>query len=205
MGDLLHFEVQLIFIAMRSIPKREALLEPLLRSLRLRQVIAEIPPRSIVLDIGCGRQAAFLHAIAPKINQGFGIDFKVENAQVGNIKTFQTILDDQLPFGDNYFDVVTMLAVLEHIEYEKPILEEIYRVLKPNGKLVLTVPSVWAQPVLEFLAFKLRIVDQGEILDHKRYYDRRRLRTVLTIDSPFRNFHHRYFQFWMNNFCTVVK
>jgi glycosyltransferase involved in cell wall biosynthesis len=184
---------------------REALLEPLLRWFRLQRVIAQIPQNSVVLDIGCGRSATFLRAIASRIQQGFGVDFKVNNTQVGNIQTVQLKLSQNLPFEDNSFDVVTMLAVLEHIEYEAPILQEIYRVLKPNGKLVLTVPSIWAQPVLEFLAFKMKIVDETEIRDHKRYYDRQRLRNLLIKNLPFQNLRHQYFQFWMNNFCTVIK
>jgi len=69
-------------------------------------------------------------------------------------------LENHLPFADESFQVVTMLAVLEHIEKEKQILREIHRVLIPGGKLVLTVPSVWSQPILEFLAYKLKIVSK---------------------------------------------
>ena len=154
----------------------EALLEPLLRRLRLRKVLSHIPPKSRVLDVGCGRSAAFLKAIAPRIDQGVGVDFKVPNTQIGNIETREVKFDGVLPFADSSFDVVTMLAVLEHIEYETLILKEIHRVLKRHGKLVLTVPSVWAQPVLEFLAYRLKIVDEAEIRDHKRYYDRQTLK-----------------------------
>lgn len=78
-----------------------------------------------------------------------------------------------------------MLAVLEHIEYEESILQEIYRILKPSGKLVLTVPSIWAKPVLEFLAYRLKIVDEHEIRDHKRYYSRKSLRSILVEKSGF--------------------
>ena len=98
-----------------------------------------------------------------------------------------------------------MLAVLEHIEYEESILQEIYRILKPSGKLVLTVPSIWAKPVLEFLAYRLKIVDEHEIHDHKRYYNRKKLRSVLVEKSGFSTFQHRYFQIFMNNFCIVAK
>jgi 2-polyprenyl-3-methyl-5-hydroxy-6-metoxy-1,4-benzoquinol methylase len=98
-----------------------------------------------------------------------------------------------------------MIAVLEHIENEQEILSEIHRILVPNGKLILTVPSIWAQPVLEFLAYKLRIVSEAEIRDHKRYYTHDRLKAVLVEKTGFQQFTHRYFQFWMNNFCVVVK
>lgn len=48
-----------------------------------------------------------------------------------------------LPFRDTSFDIVTMLETLEHIKEkeEADALKETYRVLKPNGLLVLTVPS----------------------------------------------------------------
>ncbi len=184
---------------------KEVLLEPFLRWLRLRKVLPHIPVGCQLLDVGCGHAASFLKAIAPRVDRAVGVDFKVKEMQFENIQTVQQRLADQLPFEDASFDVVTMLAVLEHIEQEKQILQEIHRVLKPNGKLVLTVPSVWAQPVLEFLSYRLKIVDEREIRDHKRYYDRSRLKRVLVGETQFCNFNHRYFQLWMNNFCTVTK
>jgi ubiquinone/menaquinone biosynthesis C-methylase UbiE len=98
-----------------------------------------------------------------------------------------------------------MLAVLEHIEDDTSVIAEVYRVLKSGGKLILTVPSVWAKPVLEFLAFRVGIVSRSEILDHKRYYTRQRLEQDLTINANFTNFYHYYFQLGMNNFCIVEK
>jgi ubiquinone/menaquinone biosynthesis C-methylase UbiE len=184
---------------------KEALLEPLLRQMRLYKVSSYIPQNAKVLDIGCGRRASLLKAIAPKIQYGVGIDFKVEPVPVRNVKTLQLKLDRDLPFEDKCFDVVTMLAVLEHIEHEQAILNEIRRVLKKKGKLVLTVPSIWSQSVLEFLSYRLRIIDEAEIRDHKRYYNRERLNDVLIREAKFTNFEHRYFQFWMNSLCIVTK
>jgi ubiquinone/menaquinone biosynthesis C-methylase UbiE len=185
----------------------EVFLEPFLRWMRLRRVIQQIPPNSTVLDVGCGHRMAFLKAISSRIRQGYGVDFKVPSQQFDNIEirqmTFQD--SDRLPFEDASIDVVTMLAVLEHIEAEADILQEIYRVLKPGGQLLLTVPSVWAQPVLEFLSYKLKIVDESEIRDHKRYYDRRKLHRSLVAGAGFGAFQHNYFQCFMNNFCTVRK
>lgn len=184
---------------------QEAILEPLLRRMRFRQVISHIPPNSTVLDIGCGRTAAFLKTISPRIHKGIGIDFKVDAIETDRIKTIPTMLYQELPFAEDSFDVVTMLAVLEHIEHEKYILKEIHRVLKPQGKLILTVPSVWSQPILEFLSYRLKIVDEAEIRDHKRYYKRQTLWQTLVEEVQFRNFEHHYFQLGMNNFCTVTK
>ncbi|NDJ17370.1 class I SAM-dependent methyltransferase [Myxacorys almedinensis] len=183
----------------------EVLLEPLLRKLRVRQVVRQIPANAKLLDIGCGRSAVLLNAIAPHIAHGVGVDFKVERMQTNNIETIPIKLIDSLPFPDNSFDVVTMLAVLEHLEHETPILREIHRVLKHSGKLILTVPSVWAQPVLEFLAYQLKIVDEAEIRDHKRYYDRQALQNIIVREAKFQDFHHQYFQFGMNNFCLATK
>jgi 2-polyprenyl-3-methyl-5-hydroxy-6-metoxy-1,4-benzoquinol methylase len=184
----------------------EEILEPILRWMRLRQVMPHIERNSNVLDIGCGRSYAFLRSIAPHINQGIGIDFKVEqDIEIANIKTQKQILDKDLPFAEASFDVVTMLAVLEHIENEQEILSEVHRVLVPNGKLILTVPSIWAQPVLEFLAYKLKLVSKDEIQDHKRYYTYDKLKQVLVENTGFQKFRHRYFQLWMNNFCVVIK
>lgn len=184
---------------------REVLLEPLLRRMRFRQVMPQIPVGARLLDVGCGHSALFLKAAADRIESGMGVDFKVEPLRWRNIQTLQLKLTDVLPFAEASFDVVTMLAVLEHIEQEKAILQEIHRVLKPGGKLVLTVPSVWAQPVLEFLSYRLKLVDEQEIRDHKRYYTRARLEAVLIQATGFHGFRHRYFQLGMNNFCTVLK
>jgi ubiquinone/menaquinone biosynthesis C-methylase UbiE len=196
---------QVVQLSYASMISNEPFLEPLLRRMRLQRVKPHIPHNSVVLDVGCGRSATFLRTIFPYIKQGIGVDFKVENTQLSNIQTIQIILDDRLPFEDSSFDVVTMLAVLEHIENERQILKEIYRVLVPGGKLVITVPSIWSQPVLEFLAYKLKIVSEAEIRDHKRYYNRQKLKRALVEVTGFQEFNHQYFQFWMNNFCTVVK
>ncbi len=184
---------------------QEPYLEPLLRWMRLRRVMRHIPNDSILLDVGCGRSAAFLKAISPYIRQGVGVDFKVENTRFNNIEITQLRLENYLPFEDSSFNVVTMLAVLEHIDNERQILNEICRVLVPGGKLIVTVPSIWAKPVLEFLAYRLKIVNEDEIRDHKRYYTRQKLNQTFTEVPGFEEFNHNYFQLGMNNFCTVVK
>ncbi|MCK9617787.1 MAG: methyltransferase domain-containing protein [Lentimicrobiaceae bacterium] len=46
----------------------------------------------------------------------------------------------QIPFPDDTFDVIICNHVLEHIENDKKAMEELYRVLKPNGWAIIQVP-----------------------------------------------------------------
>lgn len=64
-----------------------------------------------------------------------------------------------LPFKDGAFDAVFMFDVLEHIEADAKVLEELHRVLRPTGKLLVTVP-----------AFQFLFGLQDEVSHHKRRY-----------------------------------
>lgn len=185
---------------------REPCLEPLLRSLRIQRVLPSIKRHTNcrLLDIGCGWEARFLRAVEPYIAAGVGVDFKAPEIAAGKIRTERMVLNDRLPFADSSFEVVTMLAVLEHLAQPVAILREIHRVLVPGGELVLTVPSKAAKPVLEFLAFRLGVVSRDEIADHKAYYDRTSLLELLD-NVGFAVREHRYFQLRMSNFCVAAR
>lgn len=49
----------------------------------------------------------------------------------------------RIPYADEYFDSVLCSQVLEHVFNPEEFLSEIRRVLRPGGKLLLTVPFVW--------------------------------------------------------------
>lgn len=110
-----------------------------------------------------------------------------------------------LPFENESFEVVTMLAVIEHLNYPIKMLKEIHRVLTPNGILLLTAPSHIAKPILEFLSYKLKIVSEAEIRDHKRYYNKRDLSESIAKVKGLEMLTHSYFQCGMNNFAKVKK
>ena len=50
--------------------------------------------------------------------------------------------DGNLPYDDNSFELVTFTEVAEHLENHRAILREIYRILKPEGMLVMTTPNI---------------------------------------------------------------
>jgi ubiquinone/menaquinone biosynthesis C-methylase UbiE len=185
---------------------KEQLLEPLLRKMRIRRVLPALKqyPACRLLDVGCGWEARFLREVEPYIGSGIGIDRKAPAINNGKIHTRQAAITDTLPFPDASFDVVTMLAVLEHLEDAQKITGEIFRVLHPGGSFVGTVPGKRAKPVLEFLSYRLGIVNPEEIRDHKRYYDRNSLYALLS-GQGFRQIRHVSFQWGLNNFFSAVK
>ena len=73
-----------------------------------------------------------------------------------------------LPFGDASFDAVFIFDVLEHIESDDVVLSEIRRVLRPEGKLLLTVP-----------AFMFLFGLQDVVSEHKRRYRLRPLADLM--------------------------
>jgi 2-polyprenyl-3-methyl-5-hydroxy-6-metoxy-1,4-benzoquinol methylase len=186
---------------------KEPFMEPVLRRLRIGKVLDEIKriPDCTLLDVGCGFNHKFLSTVQPYIANGVGIDFKVPEETFGKITTIQTTLNDTLPFSNNSFDIITMLAVLEHLEQPDEICSEIARVLKPGGRLILTVPGKRAQVVLEFMAYRLGIVNRVEIEDHKKYYDLDELQELVDEIDTLKLVSHKCFQLGMNNFCIIQK
>ena len=148
-----------------------------------------IPPHlreGRILDIGCGSFPYFL--LNTVFKQKCGLD-KVHRKsrqkplrdEYGiDIIDFDLERDKALPFDDNYFEVVTMLAVLEHIEPERlgTIMAESIRVLKPGGTFIITTPAPWTGLLLKMMA-KLGLVSKIEIEEHKAMYSRKKIRSIL--------------------------
>lgn len=88
--------------------------------------------------------------------------------------------EGSLPFINNYFDVVTMLAVIEHIKPDKlmPIFKEVKRVLKKDGIFIITTPSGWTDKILRFLS-RIYFVSRQEIKEHKNAYNHKKIFAIL--------------------------
>ena len=99
-----------------------------------------------------------------------------------------------------------MLAVLEHLDLilVNPLFSEFKRVLKPNGKIILTSPTPKSKNIMDFLAFKLGIISKLEIGDHKKYYSKKDLEK-LSRQNGFVLEEYKTFQFGLNSLCLFEK
>jgi ubiquinone/menaquinone biosynthesis C-methylase UbiE len=166
-----------------------------------------------VLDIGCGSHPLFL--TNTEFNGKFGLDKMVRPEQKTTLRerrgislvNYDVEQAREIPFESNSFDVVTMLAVFEHIEPERlpELLSEIHRVLKPGGMYLLTTPAVWTDGLLRLLA-KLRLVSPVEIEEHKDAYTHPRIGDLLArggFDRAGMSF--GYFEVFLNLWATATK
>jgi SAM-dependent methyltransferase len=94
-----------------------------------------------VLDIGSGA-GNMAHHLA-QYGEVFGIDYNPRPLPVAQARGLPVAQGSgtQLPFGDETFDLLALLDTVEHIPDELGVLQECARVLKPQGKLVVTVPA----------------------------------------------------------------
>lgn len=118
---------------------------------RARKIIEEINPQrdEKILDLGCGTgYYLFLLSSLPVNLNLFGLDHDGkaldEARKFLKDRKIKYILGDShvLPFKDNTFDKIVASEVLEHLENDSQALCEIFRVLKKDGLLVISVPSI---------------------------------------------------------------
>ncbi|MDP2138459.1 MAG: class I SAM-dependent methyltransferase [Candidatus Didemnitutus sp.] len=174
---------------------------------RSRIVRRFVRPGSTLLDFGCGHQALFLRSVQKDIHRGIGLDYDAAPARpAANLEIQQFHFKERFEFPDRSFDHITILAVLEHIPLDLvgPLFAEFHRILKDEGSLLLTTPTPASKPLLEFLAFKLKIISGPEIADHKHYYSGADIRE-LAARAGFDCQTYHTFQLGLNCFAALTK
>jgi SAM-dependent methyltransferase len=152
-----------------------------------------------VLDDGCGL-GLYLECLATRARFACGVEYDAERAAQAGKRTPRVARApaEHLPFPPLTFDLVLSHEVLEHVADDRRALEEIVRMLRPGGRLVLFVPNrgypfethgvYWRGryhfgniPLVNYLPRGLR----DRLAPHVRAYTRRDLER-LTLDLPLR-------------------
>lgn len=198
-----------------EVTRGKGLLEGFLARQRWKTANKNIPNeyrKGRILDIGCGAYPFFL------INTDFSVKYGLDKISIAHKKTlfdaknisfihYDIEGNKILPLENEYIDVVTMLAVIEHIEPGNliDILNEIYRILNINGLFVMTTPASWTDPLLKIMA-KVGLVSNIEIDEHKDTYTHRKLVSLLQLANFSKDrIKFGYFEMFLNLWLVAKK
>jgi SAM-dependent methyltransferase len=139
----------------------------LLQRWRIRKAAPYVRDGGCVLDIGC-YDGALIDYLGPRVARAVGIDPLATPRQDRNV----TILRGRVP-GDSRlelgsFDCVTMLAALEHFDDPVAVTEDCFRLLRPGGRLVLTVPHSVVDHIVNTMV-RLGIAEGMDLEAHHGY------------------------------------
>ena len=114
------------------------------RAVELRIMAEENFPRP-ALDLGCGDGLIAQVLFAGNLPVEFGFDPWFDQVRKApsahSYNAVQQAMGNAMPYPSDHFATVFSNSVLEHIPELEPVLREVFRVLKPGGKFIGTVPS----------------------------------------------------------------
>jgi 2-polyprenyl-3-methyl-5-hydroxy-6-metoxy-1,4-benzoquinol methylase len=159
--------------------------------------------RESLLEVGCG-SGSLCFALAPNFEKVVGVDLSPTRIATANqvLSTQHAALasrcrfvcqavDVPLPFADASFDVVIACAILEHVVDVFAAIDEIARVCKSGGSVIITVPNVcYVKHVASLLVGEIPLTgterrgarhfrEQGWDGGHLHYFSRKSLTDLL--------------------------
>ena len=119
----------------------------------------------LLLDVGCG-----IGEILEYYNNSIGVDINSECVKFCKNKGLDSRVmeEDKLPFDNEKFDTLTFENVLEHIKNPNKIIKEIYRVMKYQAHILISVPG---------------IKGFHNDPDHKQHYDKKKLNELFKMNN----------------------
>ncbi len=169
-------------------------------------------PGTRVLDIGCGNgRHAFeslrrgAEVVATDLDEAALSDVQAmadamrTAGEVPSGGSLRTVRADarQLPFADGEFEVVIAAEVLEHIHEDTTAVAELFRVLRPGGRIAVTVPRWWPERVCWALSREYHEVPGGHVRIYRRHQLAELLRgSGLVLAPPHHHAHALHSPYW---------
>lgn len=91
-----------------------------------------------LIDLGCGRVPLY-EAYKRHVDDNICVDWK-NTFHRNEFVDYECNLAEHLPFGEEEFDTIILSDVLEHIERPEQLWQEMARILRPGGKILMNVP-----------------------------------------------------------------
>ena len=135
----------------------------------VRSLLGSVQPGALILDAGSGPGGN--RAILPGDTRCLAMDPAAHSLRLSADHPYWGSVQGDLlhlPFVSDCFDMVVAMDVLEHLDDDAGAVREIHRVLRPGGRLLITVP-----------AFRWLWGLQDRLSHHKRRYTRAGLLRVL--------------------------
>ena len=99
-----------------------------------------VPPRAVVVDVGCGRGTLWPRVAAIQARY-IGMDVVAYRAFPAECEFVEADLNARWPLKSNYADAVVSIETVEHMENPRAFVREIARVVKPGGLVVISTPN----------------------------------------------------------------
>ena len=111
-------------------------------TMRVRSLVSGLDRGSRVLDVGCGR-GVMLRALLDLGYEAHGVEISPEAAAGVDPRARIRIAPDlaDAAYETDSFDAVILWHVLEHLPHPERTLEELHRIIRPGGRLVVAVPN----------------------------------------------------------------
>jgi len=176
-----------IYLKMRAVEDRHwwfvgrrRIIDSVIQSLHL-------PEHADILDVGCGTGGNL--SLLQRYGRATGVELDNAARELANQRQQGEVLPgrlpDDLPFAAHSFDLVVLLDVLEHLEDDRASLAALGGLLKPGGRIVLTVP-----------AFPMLWGPHDQTHHHKRRYRSATLRAVI-MQAGLETAYLSYFNTWL--------